>query len=312
MLPGERTTRLQGDCDYLLTGPVNSFVGLRVAGVEGDQRMEVPIPCVEDVEHRQVVPVGEVTERGVTDHDLAPVAVRQPVRVLAVERCQILAERLGAVRARIAAAAPDPDAVRLVAVTKGFGVDTVRAAVDAGLADVGESYVQELVAKAAALDDDVDAGLRAAPTWHAIGRLQRNKVRKAAPFVTLWHSVDRLSLGAEIARWAPGAAVLVQVNTSGEQSKAGCTPAMAPALVDGLADLGLDVQGLMTIAPAGPPEVARPAFHAARELRDRLGVSELSMGMTDDLEVALAEGATIVRVGSGLFGPRPGGERARH
>ena len=130
--------------------------------------------------------------------------------------------------------------------------------------------------------------------------------------MTLWHSVDRLSLGAEIARWAPGAAVLVQVNTSGEQSKAGCTPAMAPALADGLADLGLDVQGLMTIAPAGPPEVARPAFHAGRELGDRLGVSELSMGMTGDLEVALAEGATIVRVGSGLFGPRPGGDRARH
>lgn len=224
-----------------------------------------------------------------------------------------LADRIAAVRDRIARAAPDPVAVRLVAVTKGFDVDVVREALAAGLVDLGESYVQELVAKAGEIDADLAASPGApAPRWHAIGRLQRNKVRKAAPFVTLWHSVDRLSLGAEIARWAPGAGVLVQVNTSGEESKAGCTPAMAPALVDGLTDLGLDVQGLMTIAPAGPPEVARPAFRAARELRDRLGVSELSMGMTGDLEVALAEGATIVRVGTGLFGPRPGGERARH
>jgi pyridoxal phosphate enzyme (YggS family) len=227
-----------------------------------------------------------------------------------------LADRLAATRERIARAAPHPERVRLVAVTKGFGDDTVRAALDAGLVDLGESYVQELVAKAAAveraIDESTDAAGVTVPRWHAIGRLQRNKVRKAAPFVTLWHSVDRLTLGAEIARWAPGAAVLVQVNTSGEEAKGGCAPAMAPGLVEGLVDLGLDVQGLMTIAPAGPAEAARPAFHAARALRDRLGLSELSMGMTGDLEVALAEGATIVRVGSGLFGPRPRGDEARH
>jgi PLP dependent protein len=247
-----------------------------------------------------------------------------------------LGDRLAVVRARIAAAAPDPGQVRLVAVTKGFGADVVTAALAAGLVDLGESYVQELVAKATevdrqhdlvhdpgqgpghghgrghAVEPPDDAAPLPAPRWHAIGRLQRNKVRKAAPFVTLWHSVDRLSLGAEIARWAPGASVLVQVNTSGEEAKGGCSPAMAAGTVEGLIDLGLDVQGLMTIAPAGPPEVARPAFHAARELRDRLGLSELSMGMTGDLEVALSEGATLVRVGSGLFGPRPGGGGARH
>jgi pyridoxal phosphate enzyme (YggS family) len=225
-----------------------------------------------------------------------------------------LAARVAAVRARIAEAAPDPAAVRLVAVTKGFGLDVVRAALAAGLVDLGESYVQELVAKAVELErEHADARDAAGlPRWHAIGRLQRNKVRKAAPFVTLWHSVDRLSLGAEIARCAPGAAVLVQVNTSGEEAKGGCPPVMAAGLVDGLVDLGLDVQGLMTIAPAGPPEVARPAFHAARELRDRLGLSELSMGMSGDLEVALSEGATLVRVGTGLFGPRPGRGVARH
>jgi PLP dependent protein len=229
-----------------------------------------------------------------------------------------LADRLAAVRGRIDGAAPDPSAVRLVAVTKGFDVDVVRAALRAGLVDIGESYVQELVAKAVEVDAELDDAHRAgagepypAPRWHAIGRLQRNKVRKAAPFVTLWHSVDRLSLGAEIARQAPGAAVLAQVNASGEQQKGGCAPGMAPGLVDGLRDLGLDVRGIMTIAPNGPAEAARPAFRTARELRDRLGLTELSMGMTGDLEVALQEGATLVRVGSGLFGPRPSQGRAR-
>jgi PLP dependent protein len=227
-----------------------------------------------------------------------------------------LAERIDAVRDRIAAAAPDPSGVRLVAVTKGFDADTVRSALDAGLADIGESYVQELVAKATAIDAEIDDGLgpagRPGPRWHAIGRLQRNKVRKAAPFVSLWHSVDRLSLGAEIARHAPGAAVLVQVNAGGEEQKGGCPPSMAPGLVAGLRDLGLDVQGVMAIAPQGPPATARAAFHTARLVRDRLGLTELSMGMTGDLEEALAEGATIVRVGSGLFGPRPSTGAARH
>jgi hypothetical protein len=230
-----------------------------------------------------------------------------------------LVDRLAEVRRRIVSAAPEPDRVRLVAVTKGFGVDVVRAALAAGLVDVGESYVQELVAKATdvehGFEHEIEDGAPAAvvaPRWHFIGRLQRNKVRKAAPFVALWHSVDRLRLGAEIARWAPGAAVLVQVNTSGEEAKGGCPPPMAAGLVEGLVDLGLDVQGLMTIAPAGPPEGARAAFTTARELRDRQGLSELSMGMSGDLEVALGEGATIVRVGSGLFGPRPGGGGVRH
>jgi pyridoxal phosphate enzyme (YggS family) len=230
-----------------------------------------------------------------------------------------LADRLAEVRRRIASAAAEPERVRLVAVTKGFGADVVRAAVGLGVADVGESYVQELVAKATEIEHGIEPeieggapGRPATPRWHFIGQLQRNKVRKAAPFVALWHSVDRLRLGAEIARWAPGASVLVQVNTSGEESKGGCPPPMAAGLVEGLVDLGLDVQGLMTIAPAGPPEGARAAFTTARELRDRLGLSELSMGMSGDLEVALGEGATIVRVGSGLFGPRPGGGGVRH
>ena len=213
-----------------------------------------------------------------------------------------LPSRVAAVRDRIAQAGGDPQAVRLVAVTKGFGAGVVREALDAGLEDIGESYVQELVGKATELGNSADdRGV----CWHFVGRLQRNKVRKATPYVSLWHSVDRLALGAEIARFAPGAAVLAQVNASGEASKAGCEPSMAPALVDGLIDLGLDVRGLMTIAPAGPAEAARPAFRALRDLAQRLGLEELSMGMSDDLEVAVQEGATMVRVGRDLFGPRP-------
>jgi PLP dependent protein len=210
--------------------------------------------------------------------------------------------RVAAVRERIAGAGGDPDSVRLVAVTKGFDAGVVRSALDAGLEDIGESYAQELVGKATELEESGDdRALR----WHFVGRLQRNKVRKAARYVSLWHSVDRLALGAEIARFAPGAAVLAQVNAAGEASKGGCEPSMAPALVDGLVDLGLDVRGLMTIPPAGPAETARPAFRAVRELAQRLGLGELSMGMSDDLEVAVQEGATMVRVGRDLFGPRP-------
>ena len=226
---------------------------------------------------------------------------------MAVTVAPDLAARVADVRERIRAAAPEPERVTLVAVTKGFGAEVVRDALAAGVADIGESYVQELVAKA-----DELASEGGGPRWHAIGRLQRNKVRKAAPHVTLWHSVDRLALGQEIARFAPGAVVLVQVNVAGEAAKGGCEPAEAPALVDGLAACGLDVRGIMAMAPAGPLWAARGVFSAARDLRDRLGLSEASMGMTDDYEVALSEGATIVRVGRGLFGPRPLAGGARH
>ncbi len=219
-----------------------------------------------------------------------------------------LPTRLAVVRGRVERAGGDPERITLVAVTKGFGAGVVRAALDAGLRDIGESYVQELTAKAA----ELDAAGGPEPTWHFVGRLQRNKVRKAAHHVALWHSVDRLSLGAEIARWAPGAAMLVQVNATGEETKAGCPPAMLPALLDGLADLGLDVRGLMTVGPQGPAEEARPAFRLVRSLAEKHGLGEVSMGMTGDLEVAVEEGATMVRVGTALFGPRPKRPGMRH
>jgi PLP dependent protein len=230
-----------------------------------------------------------------------------------------LAPRLATVRSRIESAGGDPDRVTLLAVTKGFDAGVVRSALALGLDDIGESYVQELVSKATSLgegdgDDDAPGGEAGgpAPRWHFVGRLQRNKVRKAAPYVAVWHSVDRLSLGAEIARCAPGATVYAQVNTTGEPQKGGCEPARLPGFVDGLRDLGLNVLGLMTIGPAGAPEAARPAFRLLRALAEREGLTGLSMGMTGDLEVAVAEGATVVRVGSGLFGPRPVRPGMRH
>lgn len=202
---------------------------------------------------------------------------------------------------RVTAAGADPAAVDLVAVTKGFGPEVARAAVGAGLTDLGENYAQELVAKAPELASAGVGPVR----WHAIGRLQRNKVRALAPIVDLWQSVDRLDLGTEIARRAPGAAVLVQVNVSDEPQKGGCAPNDVADLASRLAELGLEVRGLMTVGRTGPAAEARSGFALLRRLADDLDLSVRSMGMSGDLDEALREGATMIRVGSALFGPRP-------
>lgn len=223
------------------------------------------------------------------------------------DRAAAVAAAVARVRQRIAAAGGDPARVALLAVTKGHPLDAVRAAQAAGLADVGESYGQELVAKA----EEWQASEHGRPAlrWHMIGRLQTNKVRLVAPFVSLWQSIDRLSLAAEVAHRAPGAAVLVQVNVSGAASQGGCPPERVPAVVDGCRDLGLDVRGLMAIGARGPEAEVRAGFARLRGLADRLELVERSMGMSSDLEAAVAEGSTMVRVGTALFGPRdrPGG-----
>jgi PLP dependent protein len=209
------------------------------------------------------------------------------------------------VRRRIDAAAGGRT-VDLVAVTKGFGVEAPVAAVLAGLTDCGENYAQELVAKARAVDELVAAGdLPAAPRWHMLGNVQRNKVRQLAPHVAVWQSVDRIELGEEIARRQPGAVVFAQVNISGEDTKSGCDPADAAALVGALQAGGLEVRGLMGIGPAGPAEAARPSFALLVRLADELGLPERSIGMTGDFDVAIEEGSTVVRVGTALFGDRP-------
>jgi pyridoxal phosphate enzyme (YggS family) len=207
-----------------------------------------------------------------------------------------VAERLARVRERIERAGGDPDRVRIVAATKGQPLERIDEAIAAGVVDLGESYAQELTAKAEAVDTPV--------RWHFIGRLQRNKVRQVAGFVHLWHSVDRLSLAAEVARHAPGAAVLVQVNLTGSEAQGGQPPTRVPAVVEGSRDLGLDVQGLMAIGPQGPDDEVRSAFAVLRGLADGLELRERSIGMSADLEAAVAEGATMLRIGTDLLGPR--------
>jgi hypothetical protein len=186
-------------------------------------------------------------------------------------------------------------------VTKTVDVARVRHALTAGAVDLGENRAQELVAKAAELGAGDDAH---PPRWHFIGRLQRNKVRMLAGLVHRWHSIDRAELVAPLARHAPGARVFVEVNLSDEAQKGGCAPGETAGLVDALRAGGLEVRGLMTVPAAeGDP---RPAFAALREMGVGLGLPELSMGMTGDFEAAIAEGATTVRIGSAIFGPRSG------
>jgi len=209
------------------------------------------------------------------------------------------------VRDRIASAGGDPASIRLVAVTKAHPATTVRAALDAGLVDVGENYAQELVAKASEVEAEVEVEVEVEPRWHFIGQLQRNKVRQIAPVVHLWQSVDRLRLGEEIARRQPGAAVLVQVNLTDDQGRGGTRPGLTAGLVEGLRDLGLDVRGLMAVAPEGDEAMARAGFRVVRELADRLSLVERSIGMSEDFEAAVKEGSTMVRIGSALFGARP-------
>jgi PLP dependent protein len=210
-----------------------------------------------------------------------------------------LADRLAEIRERITRAGGAWREITLVAVTKDFGPDAVEAAVGNGLADVGENRAEQLVAKATALAGRHDV------RWHYLARVQRNHVRKIASFVSLWQAVDRVAAGDEIAKRAPGAAVLVQVNISGEAQKHGAREGDVPALVDGLRGLGLDVRGLMAVGPTGPPEAARPGFRAVTKLAERLALPVRSMGMTDDVEVAVQEGTTMLRIGRGLFGERP-------
>lgn len=220
-----------------------------------------------------------------------------------------IAENVAVVRGRIADAAlrsgRTPDSVRLVAVTKYVSADVVRPLVAAGCTDLGESRPQKLWEKAEAL---VDLPVR----WHMIGHLQTNKVRRTAPLLAMIHSIDsqRLLEAVDEASDRP-LPVLLEVNTSGEAAKDGLTPAMVePFLEQASRCRNVAIRGLMCMAGLeGDLDAARRDFAALRELRDRLrrncpaGVEldELSMGMSGDYEIAIEEGATIVRVGSALF-----------
>lgn len=207
--------------------------------------------------------------------------------------------RLASVRERMAQAAGragrDPGAVRLVAVTKGVPPEIVAEVMREGVADLGESRGQELREKAAHLPGGVK--------WHFVGRIQRNKVAPLAPLVYLWHSVDRIEVGRRIGRHRPGSGVLVEVNVAGDDRKAGCPPGETGRLVDTLLTLDLKVVGLMTVAPLR--ESSRPSFRALQAIASRLGLPEVSMGMSGDFEEAIEEGATLVRIGRAIFGRCP-------
>jgi PLP dependent protein len=140
--------------------------------------------------------------------------------------------------------------------------------------------------------------------WHFVGHLQRNKVKMLAPFVHTWQSIDSIALVDELARRAPGARMFVEVNLVGEEGRGGCSWADAPRIVDHARASGLDVRGLMGIGPLGAPQDARPYFARLTTSAHALGLDEISMGMSEDLEVAIAEGATVVRIGRAFFGAR--------
>ncbi|RIL05655.1 MAG: YggS family pyridoxal phosphate-dependent enzyme [Proteobacteria bacterium] len=203
----------------------------------------------------------------------------------------------------------DPAAVRLVGAAKKQPVERVAAALRAGLRDLGENYVQEAVAMRDALRAQEPALAREI-TWHGIGHLQTNKARDAAACFDWLHGVDSARLAQGLAKHAAAAqrtlVVLLQVNLSGEATKSGVSEAELPALLDAVRALpALRAAGLMTMpAPSPDPEAARPVFAKLRTLCDRLGLEELSMGMSDDFEVAVEEGATLVRIGTALFGER--------
>ena len=207
-------------------------------------------------------------------------------------------ERLALVREKIARVR-SPNEIVIVAVTKGFGADMCRAALAAGLHILGENRVHEAILK---MDEVPDA------EWHLIGHLQTNKVRQAAGRFALIHSVDSVRLATELARVQPQQAVLLEVNVAREPQKHGAEPERAQAAITEIARVA-DLRGLMAMGPSqGDPA---PAFRELRQIREeaeqRLGKSlpVLSMGMSGDFEVAVAEGSTMLRLGQALFGPRP-------
>lgn len=192
------------------------------------------------------------------------------------------------------------DKVQIIAVTKTFPASAVNAVVAAGCSLIGENYAQDLLEKWPEVDE------MNRPEVHFIGRLQTNKVRSLCRVVDVWQSVDRISLIDEIARRAPGARVMLQINAVGELDKGGCAVSDLEALHERCLVQGLLVSGLMAVGPTSGEVVAtRQAFETTARLAQGLGLREVSMGMTGDLELAIDCGSTMVRIGSAIFGDRP-------
>ena len=189
--------------------------------------------------------------------------------------------------------------VTIVAVTKGFGASAIELAARHGLHAVGENYAQEMLEKVVDLDSDPDLEV------HFIGRVQRNKVRKVAPHVTLWQSVARPEILEEISRRCASPSVLIQVRPGDDDSKDGVEPEQVGPMLEMASELGVTVEGLMTIGVLGDPEATRLAFSEVDDLALKFGLTERSMGMSGDYLDALRAGSTMLRLGSQLFGPRP-------
>ena len=219
---------------------------------------------------------------------------------------EALTERVSAIRARIFNAGGKN--VKLIAVTKTFDATAITSAFTTGCDAVGENYAQELIAKLDQVPKDQRLPV------HFIGRLQSNKIRSLLNCVDVWQSVDRLSLVDEIAKRCltrnqvkliNPVQIMLQVNSTNEPDKGGCQPSDVEALLTRARSLGLDVIGLMTVGPTESDMTAtRNAFRLVGKIAKDLGLKELSMGMTSDLEIAVEEGSTAVRIGSGLFGTR--------
>ncbi len=204
------------------------------------------------------------------------------------ERAQELAE---VVRTR-----SDGNAI-LLPVTKGFGVREVQAMLEVGLTKIGESYAQEILEKTEMITDNRIA-------WHMIGRVQRNKVGKLSETVDLWHSVDRKELITEISRYKKNSKILIQVDMNDRYQQGGCSPENVPDLIEFASNKGIDVKGLMTIGVDQDVNATKNAFAGVAKLSEKVGLTEISMGMSNDFEIAIDYGATILRVGRSIFGER--------
>ncbi|MEC9339757.1 MAG: YggS family pyridoxal phosphate-dependent enzyme [Actinomycetota bacterium] len=191
--------------------------------------------------------------------------------------------------------------VEIVAVTKGFGPWALRAASECGFRMVGESYAQELTSKWRQLRDDEQRCLDV----HFIGGMQTNKVRKISDIVNVWQSLDRQSLVNEIVKRAPGSQVMIQINLTGSGTQSGCDISEAEAIIADARMKGLEVIGAMGIGPQGDTKTIREAYRKLVSFADRHALTHRSIGMTDDLEIAVESGSTMVRIGTALFGERP-------
>ncbi len=215
----------------------------------------------------------------------------------------VVAQRLAEVRARIERAGGDPGKVQIVGVTKTFGPEYALAGLLAGIGDLGENYAEELSHKAAVLGEIGSPPVR----WHFIGTIQRNKIRRIVGVVSCWQSVSRAAeaeaIAARSGELRPG--VFVEVNVANDPARPGCPPSSVPGLVGMITATGLEVRGLMAVAPLGEgPDTARTAFEEVARLRAEAGLAELSIGMSGDLEAAVGAGTTMVRIGTALFGSR--------